>query len=62
MGSSYVIYRLDAVIPGNPAEITQTEADQVKMLIETRVGEELYSGLSRALRASADVQIFEENL
>jgi peptidyl-prolyl cis-trans isomerase D len=62
LGSSYVIYRLDAVIPGNPAEITQTEADQVKMLIETRVGEELYSGLSRALRASADVQIFEENL
>ncbi len=62
LGSSYVIYRLDAVVPGNPAEITQTEADQVKMLIETRVGEELYSGLSRALRASADVQIFEENL
>jgi len=62
LGSTYVIYRLDAVVPGDPAAITEAEADQVKTLIEVRVGEELYSGVSRALRASADVQIFEENL
>ena len=62
LGSTYVIYRLDAVVPGDPAAITEAEADQVKTLIEVRVGEELYSGVSRALRASADVQIFEESL
>jgi len=31
-------------------------------LISARVGEELYTGASRALRSAANVEIFDENL
>ena len=60
--SEYLLYKLDAVIPGNVDQISEDERDEVKSVIEARVGDELYSGVSRALRTSADVKIFEENL
>jgi peptidyl-prolyl cis-trans isomerase D len=58
----YAVYRLAEVVPGNPDEINSEEREQIRSLIGARVGEELYTGASRALRSAANVEVFEENL
>ena len=58
----YAVYRLAEVVSGNPDEISPEEREQIKSLIGSRVGEELYAGASRALRSAANVEVFEENL
>ena len=56
------MYRLAEVVSGNPDEISPEEREQIRSLIGSRVGEELYAGASRALRSAANVEVFEENL
>ena len=56
------MYRLAEVVSGNPDEINSAEREQIRSLIGARVGEELYTGASRALRSAAKVEVFEENL
>ena len=58
----YAVYRLAEVVSGNPDEINSEEREQIRSLIGARVGEELYTGASRALRSAANVEVFEENL
>ena len=58
----YAVYRLAEVVSGNPDEISPEEREQIRSLIGSRVGEELYAGASRALRSAANVEVFEENL
>ena len=58
----YAVYRLAEVVSGNPDEISPEEREQIRSLIGSRVGEELYVGASRTLRSAANVEVFEENL
>ena len=58
----YAVYRLAEVVSGNPDEVNSEEREQIRSLIGARVGEELYTGASRALRSAANVEVFEENL
>jgi peptidyl-prolyl cis-trans isomerase D len=60
--SRYSVFRVEEVVPGEPSGITAEERAQIKALISARVGEELYTGASRALRSAANVEIFDENL
>ncbi|MGE4660927.1 MAG: peptidylprolyl isomerase, partial [Arenicellales bacterium] len=61
-GSRYSVFRLEKVVPGDPAQITPEEREQIRALISARVGEELYTGATRALRSAANVEVFDENL
>ena len=58
----YIVFQLEEVIPGNPADAKSAERQQVKSLIAARGGEELLSGLRHTLRSAAQVEVFEENL
>ena len=49
-------------MPGDPSQITPEEREQIMALISARVGEELYTGATRALRSAANVEVFDENL
>ena len=60
--SRYSVFRVEEVVPGEPSGITAEERAQITALISARVGEELYTGASRALRSAANVEIFDENL
>ena len=60
--SRYSVFRLEEVVSGDPSGITAEEHAQIRALISARVGEELYTGASRALRSAANVEIFDENL
>ncbi|HCX87253.1 MAG TPA: hypothetical protein DG761_04455 [Gammaproteobacteria bacterium] len=61
-GSRYSVFRLEEVVSGDPSQITSEEREQIRALIGARVGEELYTGASRALRSAANVEVFNENL
>jgi len=61
-GSRYSVFRLEEVVPGDPSQITPEEREQIMALISARVGEELYTGATRALRSAANVEVFDENL
>ena len=58
----YIVFQLEEVIPGNPADAKSAERQQVKNLIAARGGEELLSGLRLTLRSAAQIEVFEENL
>ena len=58
----YIVFQLEEVIPGNPADAKSAERQQVKSLIAARGGEELLSGLRLTLRSAAQIEVFEENL
>ena len=60
--SRFSVFRLEEVVSGDPSRITTDERAQIRALISARVGEELYTGASRALRSAANVEIFDANL
>ena len=48
--------------PRNRQKAREITLAAIRSLIGSRIGEELYTGASRALRSAAKVEVFEENL
>ena len=59
---NYLVFRLDEVVWGDPLKVSEDEREQISQLISSRTGEEFFSSMGKALRASAEVTIFEDNL
>ena len=58
----FAIYRLDAVIMGDPSAVDQEEREQVRTAILRRQGDLLFDGFRADLRKAADVKIFDDRL
>ncbi len=58
----YAIYRLKSITPGNPADATPEQREQITQQLESRSSNTAYALFTQALRASADVEIFSSLL
>jgi peptidyl-prolyl cis-trans isomerase D len=58
----YAVYRLNKIVPGDPATATPEQREQLEGQLISRDGNNAYSLFREALRDSADVEIFTSTL
>jgi hypothetical protein len=59
---SYVVYTLDAVLPGRPESIPLAERDQGKLMLAQQAGIGDFQAFVASLRASAKIVINDDVL
>mgnify|MGYP001818863162 FL=1 len=58
----YAIFSISKVKPGNPAEVSDEIRQQIRLVIQQRKGEGLFSDYERGLFELADIVIYEDRL
>ena len=58
----YAIFSISKMEPGNPAEVSDEIRQQIRLVIQQRKGEGLFSDYERGLFELADIVIYEDRL
>lgn len=58
----YAVFSVRKIEPGNPDEVPESVRDQIRLVIQQRKGDGLFSDYERGLFELADIKIYEDRL